>query len=232
MANNQSKIRPADGPAPSQSPPPNRYVCVHGHFYQPPRENPWLETVEVQESAAPYHDWNDRITAECYAPNGASRIQNKQDEIVRILNNYARMSFNFGPTLLSWLHEKAPRTYDMILEADRASQLRYGGHGSALAQVYNHIIMPLASTRDARTQIRWGIADFESRFGRKPEGMWLAETAVNRHVLDLMAQEGLLYTVLAPNQCARVARLPRPASTPGAPGLEPETGMGPPPKSS
>ena len=192
---------------PHPSAPANRYVCVHGHFYQPPRENPWLETVELQESAAPYHDWNDRITAECYAPNGASRIQNKQDEIVRILNNYARMSFNFGPTLLSWLHEKAPRTYEMILEADRASRLRYSGHGSALAQVYNHIIMPLASTRDARTQIRWGIADFESRFGRKPEGMWLAETAVNRHVLDLMAQEGILYTVLAPNQCARIARL-------------------------
>ncbi len=207
MAKNQTKIRPADGPAPSQSPPPNRYVCVHGHFYQPPRENPWLETVEVQESAAPYHDWNDRITAECYAPNGASRITNRQDEIVRILNNYARMSFNFGPTLLSWLHDKAPRTYQMILDADKASAARYSGHGSAIAQVYNHIIMPLASTRDAFTQIRWGIADFEYRFGRKPEGMWLAETAVNRHVLDLMAQEGIKFTILAPNQCARVARL-------------------------
>ena len=199
--------KPAPVVAPHPAAPANRYICVHGHFYQPPRENPWLETVELQESAAPYHDWNDRITAECYAPNGASRIQNKQDEIVRILNNYARMSFNFGPTLLSWLHDKSPRAYEMILDADRASQLRYSGHGSALAQVYNHIIMPLASTRDARTQIRWGIADFESRFGRKPEGMWLAETAVNRHVLDLMAQEGIRYTILAPNQCARVARL-------------------------
>ena len=182
----------------------NRFVCVHGHFYQPPRENPWLETVEVQESAAPYHDWNDRITAECYAPNGASRITNEKNEIVRILNNYARMSFNFGPTLLSWLHDKAPRTYQMILDADRASAARFGGHGSALAQVYSHIIMPLATTRDALTQIRWGIADFEFRFGRKPEGMWLAETAVNRHVLDLLAQEGILYTILAPIQCARV----------------------------
>jgi hypothetical protein len=193
---------------------------VHGHFYQPPRENPWLETVEVQESAAPYHDWNDRITAECYAPNGASRIQNRQNEIVRILNNYARMSFNFGPTLLSWLCDKAPRTYRMILDADKASAARFGGHGSAVAQVYNHIIMPLASTRDAVTQIRWGIADFESRFDRKPEGMWLAETAVNRHVLDLMAQEGILYTILAPNQCARVRSLARPndawTETPGA----------------
>ncbi len=205
-------VRPAPVPLPHPPAPANRYVCVHGHFYQPPRENPWLETVELQESAAPYHDWNDRITAECYAPNGASRIQNKQDEIVRILNNYSRISFNFGPTLLSWLHEKAHRTYEMILEADRASQLRYSGHGSALAQVYNHIIMPLASTRDARTQIRWGIADFASRFGRKPEGMWLAETAVNRHVLDLMAQEGISYTILAPNQCARVARLAQASS--------------------
>ena len=139
-----------------------RFVCIHGHFYQPPRENPWLETVEVQESAAPYHDWNDRITAECYAPNGASRITNKQNEIIRIMNNYARMSFNFGPTLLSWLQDKAPRTYRMIVDADKFSAQRYSGHGSAIAQVYNHIIMPLASRRDAITQIRWGIADFES----------------------------------------------------------------------
>jgi len=181
-----------------------RYICVHGHFYQPPRENPWLETVEVQESAAPYHDWNERITAECYAPNGASRITNKQNEIVRIVNNYSRMSFNFGPTLLSWLADFAPRTYRMIQDADQASAERYGGHGSALAQVYNHIIMPLASERDARTQLRWGIVDFEHRFGRKPEGMWLAETAVNRSVLDLMAHAGLSYTILAPHQCARV----------------------------
>jgi alpha-amylase/alpha-mannosidase (GH57 family) len=158
----------------------------------------------VQESAAPYHDWNERITAECYAPNGASRITNKKNEIVRIVNNYSRMSFNFGPTLLSWLADFAPRTYRMIQDADQASAERYGGHGSALAQVYNHIIMPLASERDARTQIRWGIVDFEHRFGRKPEGMWLAETAVNRSVLDLMAHAGLSYTILAPHQCARV----------------------------
>jgi alpha-amylase/alpha-mannosidase (GH57 family) len=194
-------------PVPSLNPPSGRYVCIHGHFYQPPRENPWLETVEVQDSAAPYHDWNDRITAECYAPNGASRIQNKQNEIVRILNNYARMSFNFGPTLLSWLHDKAPRAYHMILEADRYSALRFSGHGSAVAQVYNHIIMPLASERDALTQIRWGNADFESRFGRKPEGMWLAETACNRATLDLLAREGIKFTILAPNQCARVRKL-------------------------
>ena len=186
----------------------NRYVCIHGHFYQPPRENPWLETVEVQDSAAPYHDWNDRITAECYAPNGASRIVNIENEIIRIVNNYGRISFNFGPTLLSWLLEKAPRTYRMILDADKVSRQRYSGHGSAIAQVYNHIIMPLANQRDARTQIRWGIADFEHRFHRKPEGMWLAETAVNRSVLDLLAQEGIKFTILAPAQCARVRKIP------------------------
>jgi alpha-amylase/alpha-mannosidase (GH57 family) len=184
-----------------------RFVCVHGHFYQPPRENPWLETVEVQDSAAPYHDWNDRITAECYAPNGASRITNQENEIIRIMNNYARMSYNFGPTLLSWLEDKAPRTYRMILDADKVSAQRYSGHGSALAQVYNHLIMPLADRRDALTQIRWGIADFEHRFKRKPEGMWLSETAVNRTVLDLLAQEGIKFTLLAPSQCARVRKL-------------------------
>ena len=201
------------GTATGDTPQPNtpgipRFVCVHGHFYQPPRENPWLETVEVQDSAAPYHDWNDRITAECYAPNGASRITDKQNKIIRIVNNYGRMSFNFGPTLLSWLADKAPRTYRMILDADKTSAARYSGHGSAIAQVYNHIIMPLANERDALTQIRWGIADFEHRFGRRPEGMWLAETAVNRAVLDLLAREGILFIVLAPNQCARVRKLP------------------------
>ena len=180
---------------------------MHGHFYQPPRENPWLETVEVQESAAPYHDWNDRITAECYAPNGAARITNLKNEIVRIVNNYSRMSFNFGPTLLKWLAEQAPRTYRMILDADKASMRRYGGHGSAIAQVYNHMILPLANRRDAVTQIRWGIADFCYRFGRQPEGMWLAETAVNRGVLDLMAAEGIKFTILAPSQCARIRPL-------------------------
>ncbi len=196
---------------------PEQYVCVHGHFYQPPRENPWLETVEVQDSAAPYHDWNDRITAECYAPNGASRIVDTENKIVRIMNNYAWISFNFGPTLLSWLNDFAPRAYRMVLDADRISAQGNEGHGSAIAQVYNHIIMPLASERDARTQIRWGIRDFEHRFGRKPEGMWLAETAASRAVLDLMAQEGILFTILAPHQCAHVRPLAeRPAKpTPG-----------------
>ena len=202
---------PIDQKAPAVA--PSRFICIHGHFYQPPRENPWLETVEMQESASPFHDWNERITAECYAPNGASRITNKEGQITRILNNYARISYNFGPTLLNWLEAFAPRAYRAILDADRASAERFSGHGSALAQVYNHIIMPLASERDARTQIRWGIADFEHRFGHKPEGMWLAETAVSRAVLDLLAQEGIRFTLLAPNQCARVRRLPTPEET-------------------
>jgi alpha-amylase/alpha-mannosidase (GH57 family) len=204
-------------------PKPDRYICIHGHFYQPPRENAWLETVETQDSAAPYHDWNERITAECYATNGASRIVNAKNEIIRILNNYARISFNFGPTLLSWLEENAPRTYRMILDADQRSQQRYGGHGSAMAQVYNHIIMPLANTRDRITQIRWGIADFEHRFGRKPEGMWLSETAVDTESLELLAEHGIRYTVLAPNQCARVRSLTH-SSTKGSDGIFSEGG--------
>src|ERR1700739_2177670 len=184
-----------------------RYICIHGHFYQPPRENPWLETVETQDSAAPYHDWNDRITAECYAPNGAARIVNAENRIIRILNNYGRISFNFGPTLLSWLEGNAGRVSRMILDADSNSRKRFGGHGSAMAQVYNHVIMPLANRRDRVTQIRWGITDFESRVGRKPEGMWLPETAADTESLDLLAAEGIRFVVLAPHQCARVRPL-------------------------
>lgn len=191
--------------------PPERAICIHGHFYQPPRENPWLETVEAQESAAPWHDWNARITAECYAPNASARIVDQHNQIIRIVNNYARMSFNFGPTLLSWLEQNAPRIHEAIVRADARSQRRYSGHGSAMAQVYNHLIMPLASTRDRITQIRWGIADFEYRFHRKPEGMWLPETAVDSESLDLLAQHGIQFVLLAPHQCARVRSLERPA---------------------
>jgi alpha-amylase/alpha-mannosidase (GH57 family) len=181
-----------------------RYLCIHGHFYQPPRENPWLEAVETQDSAAPFHDWNERVTSECYAPNGASRILNERKKITRIVNNYARTSFNFGPTLLSWLEENAPRVYRGILDADRMGAERFGGHGPAMAQVYNHMILPLANRRDRLTQIRWGIADFVHRFGRQPEGMWLAETAVDRESLDLLAQHGIKFAVLAPGQCKHV----------------------------
>ena len=188
--------------------PAQRFVCVHGHFYQPPRENPWIEAVETQDSAAPYHDWNERITAECYAPNGAARIVDSKNRILRITNNYARMSFNLGPTLLSWMQEKAPADLrDDPRGRPAEPESTFGGHGSAMAQVYNHMIMPLASTRDRETQIVWGIADFEHRFGRKPEGMWLAETAVDLESLDLLARHGIRFTVLAPHQCARVRPL-------------------------
>jgi len=184
-----------------------RYVCIHGHFYQPPRENPWLETVETQDTAAPYHDWNERICAECYAPNGAARIVNNKNQIIRIVNNYARISFNFGPTLLSWLKENAPRTYRMILDGERRSRKSYRGHSSAIAQVYNHIILPLASDRDRITQIRWGIADYKNNYGIPPEGMWLAETAADTNSLELLAQHGIKFTLLAPHQCKRIRPL-------------------------
>jgi alpha-amylase/alpha-mannosidase (GH57 family) len=145
-----------------------RYICIHGHFYQPPRENPWLENVELQDSAYPYHDWNERVTAECYAPNSVSRILDGDNQIVQLVNNYSKVSFNFGPTLLSWLEVKAPDVYDAILEADRESQRNFSGHGSALAQVYNHMILPLANARDRRTQVLLGIRDFQRRFKRIP----------------------------------------------------------------
>ncbi len=195
-----------------------RFICIHGHFYQPPRENPWLETVETQDSAAPYHDWNERICAECYATNGAARIQNNKNQITRIVNNYARISFNFGPTLLSWLKDNAPRTYRMIVDGERRSRKNYGGHSSAMAQVYNHIIMPLASRRDRITQIRWGIADYMYRFGSAPEGMWLAETAADSESLELLAQHGVKFTLLAPNQCKRVRAMDNGENWTGTPG--------------
>ena len=180
-----------------------RFICIHGHFYQPPRENPWLETVETQDTAAPYHDWNERICAECYSTNGAARIVNSKNQITRIVNNYARMSFNFGPTLLSWLIENAPRVYRMILDGERRSRKSFQGHSSAMAQVYNHVILPLANPRDRTTQIRWGIADYQHHYGAPPEGMWLAETAVDNESLELLAQHGIKFTVLAPHQCRR-----------------------------
>lgn len=185
----------------------DRYICIHAHFYQPPRENPWLEEVERQDSAYPYHDWNERITAECYAPNAASRILDGRGRIRQIVNNYSQISFNFGPTLLSWMEEKSPDTYHSILEADRESQKRFHGHGSAMAQAYNHVILPLANDRDRYTQIVWGIRDFHKRFGRAPEGMWLPETAVNTPTLEILAELGIKFTVLAPRQAARVRKI-------------------------
>ncbi|GAB4315381.1 MAG: DUF3536 domain-containing protein [Candidatus Zixiibacteriota bacterium] len=184
-----------------------RYLCIHGHFYQPPRENAWLEIVERQDSAYPYHDWNERIDAECYAPNAAARILDNNGLIDQIVCNYEQISFDFGPTLLSWLEQKAPVTYHAVLEADIESRRRFSGHGSAMAQAYNHIIMPLADRRDKETQILWGIRDFEHRFRRAPEGMWLPETAVDTETLDIMAEHGIRFTVLAPHQAGRVRKI-------------------------
>ncbi|MEM1060213.1 MAG: DUF3536 domain-containing protein [Verrucomicrobiota bacterium] len=188
----------------SEPAPSPKYICLHGHFYQPPRENPWLEEIERQDSAYPFHDWNERITSECYSPNAAARIVDSGGRIKAIVNNYSSLSFNFGPTLLSWLEEKRPDVYQAILDADKEAMTRYDGHGSAIAQGYNHIILPLANTRDKITQVRWGLADFEARFGRPAEGMWMPETAVDLETLEIMADHGIKFTIMAPRQCHQV----------------------------
>jgi alpha-amylase/alpha-mannosidase (GH57 family) len=182
----------------------DKYICVHGHFYQPPRENPWLEDVELQDSAYPYHDWNARITEECYRQNAASRILGSDKKIIDIVNNYANMSFNFGPTLFYWLESHAPDVYEKVLKADQKSRQRFSGHGGAIAQAYNHMILPLSNDRDKHTQVLWGIRDFETRFERQPEGMWLPETAVDIPTLEVLAEYGITFTILSPRQAKRV----------------------------
>ncbi len=184
-----------------------KYLCIHGHFYQPPRENAWLEEIEAQDSAAPFHDWNARITAECYGPNALARVLNAKGELTDLLDNYARISFNFGPTLLSWMQDYAPDVYQAVLASDKQSQKLYSGHGSAIAQVYNHMILPLANARDKETQVKWGLADFKARFKRDPEAMWLAETACDTDTLEVLAAHGMKYVILAPGQCARVRKI-------------------------
>ncbi|BAT53622.1 Glycoside hydrolase, family 57 [Nostoc sp. NIES-3756] len=184
------------------------YVTVHGHFYQPPRENPYLDAIERQPSAAPFHDWNERIHWECYRPNAFARVLNDRGEVVGIVNNYEYMSFNIGPTLMSWLERYDVEVYQRILEADAKSCQRLQGHGNAIAQVYNHIIMPLANDTDKRTQIHWGKEDFKSRFGRDPEGMWLAETAVDYATLEALVAEGIRFIILAPSQAQRCRSFP------------------------
>ena len=184
-----------------------KFICIHGHFYQPPRENPWLEEVEFQESAEPYHDWNERVTAECYAPNAVSRVMDSQWRIIGLINNYSRISFNFGPTLLYWLARHQPDVYESILNADKESMNNFGGHGSAIAQVYNHMIMPLANRRDKETQVKWAIKDFQARFNRYPEGMWLPETAVDIETLEVLAQNQIKFTILGPHQAARMQKI-------------------------
>jgi alpha-amylase/alpha-mannosidase (GH57 family) len=192
-----------------------RYICIHGHFYQPPRENPWLEAIELQDSAHPYHDWNERITAECYGPNARARILDERSRIRDIANNYARISYNVGPTLLKWLQDEAPDVYHEIIAADAESQSRFGGHGSAMAQAYNHMILPLANSRDKYTQILWGIRDFEHRFGRRPAGMWLPETAVDLESLDIIAGLAIQFVILEPHQGKRSRPLGAAAWTDG-----------------
>lgn len=184
-----------------------KYICIHGHFYQPPRENPWLNKVEIQDSAYPYHDWNHRIDAECYKRNASSRILNEEGNIEDIMNNYGGISFNIGPTLLAWMKTESPGTYKAILEADRQSQKRFSGHGSALAQAFNHMIMPLASERDQETQVIWGIEDFRHRFKRDPEGMWLGETAINTTTLEIMARHNIKFTILSPYQAKQLRKI-------------------------
>jgi alpha-amylase/alpha-mannosidase (GH57 family) len=183
-----------------------RHLCIHGHFYHPPRENPWLEVIELQDSAYPYHDWNERITAECYGPNARSRILDDENRIVRIVNNYSRMSFNFGPTLLKWLADEEPSIYQAVLDADRES-MRFSGHGSAMAQPYNHMILPLPLAGQIHAGAL-GIRDFEHRFGPpRAAGMWLPETAVDLDTLEALARAGITFTILAPDQAARVREI-------------------------
>lgn len=184
-----------------------KYLTIHGHFYQPPRENPWLDAIELQESALPWHDWNERISLECYNPNSVSRIVDGHNKIIDIVNNYKFMSFNFGPTLMSWLQDHDSLTYERIIQADRESQDLYSGHGNAIAQVYNHMIMPLANLRDKYTQTIWGIKDFEHRFGRKPEGIWLAETAADDQTFEVLYDCGIKFTILSPYQAAKIKKL-------------------------
>ena len=189
-----------------------RYVCIHCHYYQPPRENPWLGEVEVQDSAAPYHDWNQRIAAECYGPCAKARIVDAHGRIVNLIDIYSRISFNFGPTLLSWMARHEPRIHEAVVEADRLSRKRFGGHGSAMAQVYNHMIMPLAKARDKRTQVFWGVEDFIARFGRDPEGMWLPECAADTASLEALAEAGIKFVLLSQRQARRSRRLGRHAT--------------------
>src|SRR6266852_5171631 len=193
-------------------------LIIHGHFYQPPRENPWTGIVEEQPSAAPFHDWNERIHSECYRPNAFAVISDSAGGAPRTINNYANISFNFGPTLLSWLEQNHRDTYERVIDADRESSLKRNGHGNAIAQAYAHAILPLCNERDLRTQIRWGLSDFRYRFGRDAEALWLPETACNDEVVDALIEAGLRYVILAPHQAARVRSSVRTGS--GSDGLD------------
>ncbi|MDE2492250.1 MAG: DUF3536 domain-containing protein [Elusimicrobia bacterium] len=198
-----------------------RYACVHGHFYQPPRENPWTGVVERQLATGHDHDWNARIARECYVPNGEARVMDAAGRIVDLVDNYERMSFNFGPTLLAWFEEAHPHAYRRLVEADRASAARLDGHGNAIAQAFHHTILPLADPRDRLTEIRWGLADFEHRYGRKAEGLWLPECAADDATLATLAAEGVKFTILEPHQGLEVLPAPGGAWKPAAEALIP-----------
>lgn len=184
-----------------------KYLVIHGHFYQPPRENPWLEEIEIQKSAYPFHDWNERINFECYKPNAFSKIFGRDGKVFKMVNNYTKMNFNFGPTLLSWMEKADKETYDKIIEADKISVKENNGHGNAIAQVYNHIIMPLANEKDKETQIKWGLKDFKKRFGRDSEGMWLAETGIDYKTIEALIENGVKYTILSPYQASKIKKI-------------------------
>jgi alpha-amylase/alpha-mannosidase (GH57 family) len=182
-------------------------IVIHAHFYQPPRENPWTGAIDREDSAHPYHDWNERIHAECYRANAFARIVDGRGRVDHIVNNYLNFSFNFGPTLLNWLETAHPEAYRRILEADRQSALRRHGHGNAIAQGYNHAILPLCNERDRRTQVVWGIADFRHRFGRDPEALWMPETACHDATLETLIEAGMSYAILSPHQAQRVRQI-------------------------
>ncbi|MDO9082224.1 MAG: DUF3536 domain-containing protein [Humidesulfovibrio sp.] len=184
-----------------------KMLCIHGHFYQPPREDPWMDTIFPEGSAAPAKHWNERICDESYAPLAWARRTDGQGRITEIVNCYEWMSFNFGPTLLTWLERQAPDIYARVLEGDSKSRARLG-HGNAIAQIYHHIIMPLATDLEKQAEIAWALADFEARFGRAAEGMWLSEAAVDTRTLELLAQAGVKFTILAPRQAREVADIP------------------------
>jgi alpha-amylase/alpha-mannosidase (GH57 family) len=182
-------------------------LIIHGHFYQPPRENPWTGLVDEEASAAPFHDWNERVNAECYRPNSMVSVIDDQG-VGQTFNNYSLISFDFGPTLLSWLEREDFRTYTKIIDADIDSARNHDGHGNAIAHAYGHAILPLCNAHDLKTQVRWGLADFRYRFGRDAEALWLPETACNDDVLGVLIDEELRFVILAPQQAARVRTLP------------------------
>lgn len=180
-----------------------KFFTLHAHFYQPPRENPWTGKIDPQPSAWPFHDWNSRIARECYLPNACARINDSSGRVLELANNYRHLNFNFGPTLFSWLEKHYPFYYNKIIQAARDNREKTG-HSNAIAQAYNHLIMPLASFQDQLTQALWGIRDFEHRFGFKPEAMWLPETAASDDTLRLMIDLGMKYVILSPYQADKI----------------------------